>query len=97
MRISDLSSYVYSSDLYTVDTGLIWTDWRSRDHRGAIVFSEYEHYRIKELHERPYIVIEPTASRKHSNRIPPRHLWTELTQHLQIGSASRGGREGANE
>lgn len=72
----------YIVNPYSLSTGLVWTGWRARDHRGAIVFSEAEHARIEELHQRPYIIIEPTASRKHSNRIPPRHLWTELTQHL---------------
>jgi len=75
---------------YSTATGWSFTDWRVRDHRPVMYLSEDELGWGQVLRQSigPYVILEPTAQRKHSNRRPPRQFWDTLRLGLK-GSLKR--------
>jgi hypothetical protein len=74
----------YIVNPYSLDTGWRWTDWRAQDHRGRLYLTGDERvhgYRLRKWHG-PFILLEPTAERKHVNRRPPREFWERLAMRL---------------
>ena len=70
---------------YTTDTGWRFTDWRVRDHRPALYLTQDERDIGAMLRQSigPYVILEPTAERKHGNRRPAREFWDRLRLSLK--------------
>lgn len=56
--------------------------WRTSEHRGSIYLRPGEISVHKYLPE-PFILVEPTAERKHINRRPPARFWDDLVVKLR--------------
>lgn len=70
---------------YSAETGWTFTDYRVRDHRGRLYLTDEELDWGRRLRANcgPYLVLEPTAQRKHPNRRPPVTFWPALRLHLK--------------
>ncbi len=80
-----ISCLPYTESPFSVKRGFRWTTWRVRDHRPKVYLdkSEYENgHALLNTYGR-YVVIEPTAERKHANRKPPRDFWRKLVAQLR--------------
>jgi hypothetical protein len=68
-------------------TQWVWSPtWRACDHRGSIYLTDTERAWADQSplsRLLPYILVEPTAPRKHVNRRPPALFWTDLVVALR--------------
>jgi hypothetical protein len=80
----------YLRSPYSLDSGWTFTDWRACEHRGRLYLTIKERARGTALALRlgRYVILEPTAARKHPNRRPPVTFWDDVRLHLkaQLGN-----------
>lgn len=70
---------------YLPETVWRWSGWRARDHRGRLYLAptELDLGRTTRDQHGPFILLEPTAERKHINRRPALAFWQDLLRHLR--------------